>query len=73
MFLQAIPLSILQYFNDNNLNKEWGFIRIVNMVLSILNIVDLGIMILYSQKIDRSGSKYRIIQSDYELAEELER
>ena len=61
MFLQALPLSILQYFNDNNLNKDWGFIRVGNMVLSILTIVDLGIMVLYAQKIDRTGSKYRLI------------
>ena len=27
MYLQAIPLMILQIFNDNELNKPWGFVR----------------------------------------------
>ena len=72
MFLQAIPLSILQSFNDSNLNKEWGFVRVGNMVLSALTILDLGIMLLYSQKMDRTSNKYRIINSDYQIAEELE-
>ena len=63
MYLQAIPLSILQYTNDNTLGKKWGYIRILNVTLSILTIVDLGIMILYSQRLDRTGVKYRLIES----------
>jgi hypothetical protein len=42
------------------------------MVLSALTILDLGIMLLYSQKMDRTSNNYRIIASDYQLAEELE-
>ena len=42
------------------------------MVLSALTILDLGIMLLYSQKMDRTSNKYRIINSDYQIAEELE-
>jgi len=73
MYLQAVPLSILQYFNDDNLNKEWGFVRTCNMTLSVLTVVDLGIMVLYSQKLDRTGTKYHLIGSEYDLAEELEK
>jgi len=73
MYLQAIPLSILQIFNDSDLNKPWGFVRSTNLTLSILTIIDLGIMVLYSQKIDRTGTKYHLIQSEYDVAEELER
>tara|TARA_B110000285_G_C15101906_1_gene605486 strand:+ start:490 stop:777 length:288 start_codon:yes stop_codon:yes gene_type:complete len=73
MYLQAIPLTILQLFNDTNLNKPWGFVRIVNISLSVLTIVDLGILVLYSQKVDRKGTKYQLVASDYEVAEELEK
>jgi hypothetical protein len=30
-------------------------------------------MVLYSQKLDRTGTKYHLIESEYTLAEELER
>jgi len=72
MYLQALPLCILQYFNDTNLNKPWEFVRIANVLLSSLNLLDLFAEMLISQLIDRTGSKYHLMKSEYEIAESIE-
>lgn len=71
VFVQGIPLCLLQYYNNLYLNKPLALMDTLNIVMSGLNAIDVVVEVLLSQLLDRHGGKYNIIKS--ECAEEEEK
>jgi hypothetical protein len=71
VFVQGVPLCLLQYYNNLYLNKPLALMDTLNIVMSGLNAIDLVVEVLLAQLLDRHGGKYHIIKS--ECAEEEEK